>query len=151
MWPCAAALLLILPPLHLCQADPNSKLARWLNKAATAAETPAAQAPASTPPPAPEAPAAAPTGKLGRWLNKVQASAPAAGAVAGGGSAGGAESAEAVVRRCCEAVRGAWRAGDESGVGGGPLAGEWAKLEKEKKSLDALMQMVSAIRCPVAD
>jgi hypothetical protein len=47
-----------------------------------------------------------------------------------------------VVRRCCAAVRAAWKAADAAAECGGTGAGEWAKLEQEKKALDNLMQMV---------
>ena len=114
------------------QGDPNSKLSRWLKKTSSAAPTPP-----PAPPPAAEAP---PSGKLGRWLKKVEATA-----APGKDGAGDAE--EHPVRRCCAAVRAAWKAADEAAACGGMGAGEWAKLEQEKKALDNLMEMVPR-RCP---
>jgi hypothetical protein len=113
------------------QGDPNSKLNRWLKKTAAAPPPP----PEPAPPPTEESGASGGS-KLGRWLKKVEASAaPAAPTPDEGGS-------EDPVRRCCEAVRAAWKAADEAAACGGMASAEWTKLEQEKKALDNLMQMV---------
>jgi hypothetical protein len=115
------------------QGDPNSKLNRWLKKTAAAPEPPK---PAPPPLPAP----ASSESKLGRWLKKVEQN-PAAPAPGPADAAPGKGEGD-VVRRCCAAVRAAWKAADAAAECGGAGAGEWAKLEQEKRALDNLMQMV---------
>ena len=95
---------------------------------------------------------AAPTGKLSRWMKRVnpgkEGESAGINADVGTGAGAGAqavpnETPGAFVKRACATVRRAWACG---GGGNMTLKEEWEKLKLERASLDALMQMVTAVK-----